>query len=130
MRRQDREITDRELVEDVLRRGNVLYLAMCDGDTPYVLPLSYGYDGEALWIHSAVAGRKVDVLRRAPRVCFAISPDQELTRGEASCGWSFRYRSVIGEGLVEFLATPAEQVAKTLMLRVWITSLTGKQSGY
>ena len=152
MRRQDREIIDRELVEDVLRRGNVLYLAMCDGDTPYVLPLSYGYDGEALWIHSAVAGRKVDVLRRAPRVCFAISPDQELTRGEVSCSWSFRYRSVIGEGLVEFLETPAEQVrgldvlmrqhggeggdyvpeqvAKTLMLRVRITSLTGKQSGY
>jgi uncharacterized protein len=152
MRRQDREITDRELVEDILRRGNVLYLAMCDGDTPYVLPLSYGYDGEALWIHSAVAGRKVDVLRRAPRVGFAISPDQELIRGEVSCGWSFRYRSVIGEGVVEFVDTPdeqvrgldalmrqhggeggdyaPEQVANTLVLRVRITSLTGKQSGY
>ncbi len=41
----------------ILRRGTVLYLAMVDGGRPYVLPLSYGYDGSALYLHCAPAGR-------------------------------------------------------------------------
>ena len=153
MRRADREITDPAQVAALLKRERVLYLAMCDGDIPYVLPLSYGYDGDrTLFIHSAAAGRKLEVLRRHPRVCFAIAPDQELTKGEVSCGWSFKYRSVVGEGIAHFVEDEAEKrqgldvlmrqhggqggdyqpenVTKTAVLRIEITSLSGKQSGY
>lgn len=152
MRRQEREISDRETMEQVLRRGSVLYLAMCDGDRPYVLPLSYGYDGRALYIHCGLEGRKLDVLRRNPQVCFVVDPERELTTGEVSCSWSFRYRSVIGEGTVAIVEDEAERaagldvlmrqhggaggdyvaasLALTLVLRVDITSLSGKQSGY
>ena len=122
------------------------------GDELQDLPLSYGYDGESLYIHSALAGRKVEVLRRNPRVCFAITLDQELTQGEVPCGWSFKYRSVVGEGIVHFVADEAERtrgldalmrqhggtggdykpenLAKTAILRIEILSLSGKQSGY
>jgi uncharacterized protein len=152
MRRPEREITDRELIDDVLRRGQVLYLAMCDGDMPYVIPLSYGFDGEALYVHCAPEGRKLDILRRASQVCFAITPDHEVIRGEKSCGWSVRFRSVVGEGSASVVDDPeekvrgldalmrqhggaggdytAEAVAQTAVLRIAIISLSGKQSGY
>jgi nitroimidazol reductase NimA-like FMN-containing flavoprotein (pyridoxamine 5'-phosphate oxidase superfamily) len=152
MRRHEREISDRGAIEGLLHQGSVIYLAMCDGDIPYVIPLSYGYDGEALYIHCGLEGRKLDVLRRNPRVCFVVDPERELTTGEVSCGWSFRYRSVVGEGTVAFVESAAakvagldvlmrqhggaggdytaEALAQTLVLRVDITSLTGKQSGY
>jgi nitroimidazol reductase NimA-like FMN-containing flavoprotein (pyridoxamine 5'-phosphate oxidase superfamily) len=153
MRRADREITDPAQVTALLTRERVLYLAMCDDGVPYVLPLSYGYDGDkALYLHSAPAGRKVEVLRRHPRVCFAIAPDQELTKGEVSCGWGLKYRSVVGEGIVHFVEDEAEKrggldvlmrqhggtggdykpenLAQTTLLRIEIISLSGKQSGY
>lgn len=152
MRRSEREITDREAVNALLRRETVLYLAMVDDGAPYVVPLSYGYDGEALYLHSAQTGRKLEVLRRNPRVCFAVGVDRELRTGEVSCSWGFRYRSVVGEGVVTILEDEAEkrrgldvlmrqhggtggdylpeQVAGTAVLRIDLTSLTGKQSGY
>lgn len=152
MRRQDREITVSAEIEDVLRRARVLYLAMVDGDRPYVLPLSYGFDGEALYLHCAPAGRKLDVLRVNPRVCFAVSLDHDLITGKVPCGWGFRYRSVVGEGTVAFVEDEAEKrhgldalmaqhggeggeyaaetLAKTVVLRIDITALSGKRAGY
>jgi hypothetical protein len=151
MRRADREITDPAQVAALLARERVLYLAMCDDGVPYVLPLSYGFDGQTLFLHSAPAGRKLEVLRRHPRVCFAVTVDAELVRGETSCACTFKYRSVVGEGIVHFVADEAEQrrgldvlmrqyggvggdykaesTAQTAVLRIEITSLSGKQSG-
>ncbi len=152
MRRHDREIGSSEAVEIILGRGTVLHLAMVDGDRPYVLPLSYGYDGSAIYVHSALEGRKIDVLRACPQVCFAISLDHELIRAEVPCDWGFRYRSVIGEGTVAFVEDEAEKrrgldalmaqhgggggeycadsLERTTVLRIDITSLSGKQAGY
>lgn len=153
MRRGDREVKSEEAIREIIRRARVLHLAMTDGDRPYVLPLSYGYEEpRALHLHSASEGRKLDILRRAPQVCFAISIDHELIRGEESCGWGFRYRSVIGEGTVSFVGDTAERrrgldaimrqhgaeggdyagetLDRTTVLRIDITSLRGKQAGY
>ncbi|NPV45661.1 MAG: pyridoxamine 5'-phosphate oxidase family protein [Armatimonadetes bacterium] len=152
MRRQEREIADHQLIEWLLRKGQVLYLAMCDGEQPYVLPLSYGYDGQNLYIHSALEGRKLQVLRRNPRVCFVVEPQRELIASQTPCNWSFRYRSVIGEGTVAIVEDLAERaaalhilmrqhggvggdydsavLARTMVLKVEITSLSGKQAGY
>lgn len=152
MRRQEREITDHQAIEGLLRQGQVLYLAMCDGEQPYVLPLSYGYNGRALYIHSALEGRKLQVLRRNPRVCFVVEPQRELVASRTPCNWSFRYRSVVGEGTVAVVDDLTERaaaldvlmrqhgglggdydrgvLARTLVLRVDITGLSGKQAGY
>lgn len=152
MRRQERAVRDRQVVEGLLRRGQVLYLAMCDEGQPYVLPLSYGYDGSALYIHCAPEGRKLEILRRNPRVCFVVEPERELLPSQTPCGWSFRFRSVVGEGTVTIINDAAQKtagldaimrqhggtggpydadaLARTLVLRVDITSLSAKQAGY
>lgn len=151
MRRQDRQIDSAEAIEEIIRRARVVYLAMTDRDRPYVLPLSYGYDGTALYLHSAAEGRKLDILHSAPRVCFAISIDHELIRGERPCDWDFRYRSVIGEGTVAFVTDeqekrrgldaivrqhggeggdyPEASLRHTTVLRIDVESLSGKRAG-
>ncbi len=99
MRRGDREITDPSAIAEVLACGKVMHLAMCDGAAPYVVPLTYAWRGGVLWAHSAAEGRKLDVLRRNPRVCFDITLDAEIVRNEGRpCDWTTRYRSVIGTG--------------------------------
>ena len=38
MRKKDREITDPSEIEKILKQGEVISVAMCQDDQPYVLP--------------------------------------------------------------------------------------------
>jgi uncharacterized protein len=151
MRRKDREIADRAAMEAIIRSGRVCHLAMSDGGQPYVVPLSYGYRDGVLYLHGAPEGRKIDVLKRNAAVCFDIVSECELVSAPTACGWSMKYRSVIGFGTASFVADadekaealgvvmrqystgtfafPPEAVAKTTVIRVDIQSMTGKQRG-
>ena len=84
-----------EEIEALLRTAIVGRIACCGhgaaGDgRPYLVPLAYGYDGDAVYAHSG-PGRKLDLMRAEPRVTFevdeAAAPD--------------RWRSVIAEGTYE-----------------------------
>ena len=56
MRRNDREITDRRDIDEIIKRCRVCHLAMCDDGQPYVVPLNFGYDGRFLFFHTASEG--------------------------------------------------------------------------
>ena len=113
MRRSDREVTDPGELEDIIRRAAVCHLAMVDGDTPYVVPLNFGYAFEegvlTLYFHSARAGRKLDILRRNAQVCFEMAIEGGLLSNGDPCETGFAYASVIGTGLAELLEDPAAQ---------------------
>ena len=63
MRRQDKIISDPNLIERVIQKGTVVHIAMMDGDKPYQIPLNYGYQDSSFYIHSAREGKKIDLLR-------------------------------------------------------------------
>ncbi|MCW8984119.1 MAG: pyridoxamine 5'-phosphate oxidase family protein, partial [Thermoanaerobaculales bacterium] len=60
MRRRDKEITSRQEIDEIIRSALVCRIALADRDEPYVVPVSFGYDGDALFIHTARSGRKID----------------------------------------------------------------------
>jgi hypothetical protein len=76
---------------------------MVDGDGPYIVPLCFGFRNNTLYFHSAVEGKKLDLLRKNPRVCFEIDCDPEVRTGEKACDFSMRYKSVIGFGNAAFI---------------------------
>jgi nitroimidazol reductase NimA-like FMN-containing flavoprotein (pyridoxamine 5'-phosphate oxidase superfamily) len=89
-----RVLPDNE-IEELLQTAIVGRIACCDhganGDgRPYLVPLAYGYDGEAIYAHSG-PGRKLDLMRAEPRVTFEVD---EATASD-------RWRSVIAEGTFE-----------------------------
>ena len=43
VRRQDKKMSDPNLIERVIQKGTVVHIAMMDGDKPYQIPLNYGY---------------------------------------------------------------------------------------
>lgn len=152
MRRQEKEITDRAAIEDILRRATVCHLGLCADEKPYVVPLSFGYAEGRLYFHSAGEGKKIALLQHNNRVCFEVDLDEELVRKEHACGWGLRYRSVIGSGRAHFV-TDAEgkraalnvimahyggpqddyspqAIAGVTIIRVDIEEMTGKQGGY
>ncbi len=152
MRRQDKEIKDPALLRKILGDAIVCRLAMCDGDRPYVIPLSFVLDGDAVFVHSAAHGRKLDVLRRNPHVCFEVDEDVAPVHHREACSVGMRFRSVIGTGRLAFVEDvaekvrvlkrfaakyapkadthlPSHEVEKTVVMRIAIERLTGKRSG-
>ena len=109
MRRSERAIAERADLDVILHRAEIVYLAMNEGGKPYVVPMNFGYDGTALYLHSALEGRKIGILQRQPQVSFAVTADYRSVPAETACGWTARYRSVMGAGVASFLASPEEK---------------------
>jgi nitroimidazol reductase NimA-like FMN-containing flavoprotein (pyridoxamine 5'-phosphate oxidase superfamily) len=151
MRKARQEITDQLILEEILRGAIICRMAMMDGDLPYIIPFNYGYKEGCLYIHSAPDGKKIDLLRKNKRVCFEVEDTIEITKGELACDWSTRYRSVVGYGNVEILSDEdskqhglevimaqhgapelvefnPKNINRMVILKLTITSMTGKQS--
>jgi nitroimidazol reductase NimA-like FMN-containing flavoprotein (pyridoxamine 5'-phosphate oxidase superfamily) len=109
MRRKDKEITDPAEIEKILKEAQVCRLAMVDGNRPYVVPLSFGFEGDSLYFHSGCKGMKIDILRVNPEVCFEMDLQGDVLEDEKPCEWTVQYRSVIGFGKAEFLEKTAEK---------------------
>jgi hypothetical protein len=108
LRKADREIKDPGELEDVIRRAEVCRLAMVDDGEPYIVPLNFGYRDGSLYFHCAREGRKLDILRKNPKVCFELETDVHLVKGEKACQWSTSFESVIGWGTATFVLDEKE----------------------
>ena len=152
MRRSDRELRDPGQLLEIIDACKVFRLAMAAEGRPYLVPLNFGYAYEGgqfeFYFHSALQGRKLDLLRQNPQVCFELDCGHALVPADLPCGYSYRYASVIGEGTVELVEEPArkvlylqrllrhqtgrdfplqeEQAASVAVGRILVHSLTGK----
>jgi nitroimidazol reductase NimA-like FMN-containing flavoprotein (pyridoxamine 5'-phosphate oxidase superfamily) len=148
MRRNEREITDRKDIDDIIRRCRVCHLAMCVDGQPYVVPLNFGYDGRSLYFHTAPEGRKIDIIKSNNRVGFEFDILHDIVTAEQACKWGAKYESVIGSGTAEIVDTleakkdalewimrqygsgtwdfKEEILKKTLVFRVQILEISGK----
>ncbi|MFO7914226.1 MAG: pyridoxamine 5'-phosphate oxidase family protein [Candidatus Krumholzibacteriales bacterium] len=96
-----RKITDRAEIDRIINSAEVCRLGMSDSGGPYVVPVSFGYDGRNIYIHTGTGGRKIDCFESGRPVCFEFEQSVELiTDRENPCGWTFSFRSVIGCGAV------------------------------
>lgn len=120
MRRTDREVTERSEILRVLESCKVCRIGMVDGDSVYVLPLNFGYRYEddvlELYFHSAREGKKLGLLRACPRVGFEMDCDHGLISAEVPCQYGYRFSSLVGNGTVEFLESPAEKMSALRLL--------------
>jgi nitroimidazol reductase NimA-like FMN-containing flavoprotein (pyridoxamine 5'-phosphate oxidase superfamily) len=132
MRRSDREVTDINEKLGIIARCKVCRLAMIDGGPgsagavgetePYLVPLNFGYEytGDLLllYFHSALEGRKIDILKRGGPVCFEMDGGHRLIENPRGCSYSFAYESVMGKGAVEFIEDREEKIrGLNLLLR-------------
>lgn len=120
MRRSDREITGFDGKLEILRRCEVLHLGLSDGGRPYVVPLSFGVRAEngsaVVYFHCAASGRKLDLLRADPRVCFEADRLLGIAGADEACGWTAKYESVMGEGRAVTVEDPAEKAEGLLCI--------------
>ena len=110
MRRTDREITDREEIDGIIRECDVCRLALAADNEPYLVPVCFGYDGSALYLHTAPEGKKIRYFEANKRVCFEFERNIEIIPNDSiACKWSLVYESVIGYGSIEALIETEER---------------------
>lgn len=150
MRRSKQEINNLSELDSIIKQSQVCRLGLCDADEPYVVPICFGYDGQILYFHCANEGRKLDVLKKNPNVCFEFDVVGELIKAKKACAFGMTYKSIIGFGQIEFIDDLAEKknalsmimsqyveedflfpdkvVEHMCVFKVEIQSMTGKQS--
>lgn len=153
MRRKDKEITDRQVMENVLEKAEIIRVAMIDNGEPYLVAMNFAYADGALYMHSAREGRKIDALKANSRIAFQTEIDAGIVLRTEASNCTTRYTSVFGTGraaLVEDGAEvikaldaimtkhagragseyPEKALGMMLVIRVDIETMTGKKSGY
>jgi uncharacterized protein len=101
MRRKDKEIQDNDLIDQIISKAQVCRLGLCKDNRPYIVPVSFGYDGGSIYFHTAGEGMKLEFIASNNQVCFELEHDVKVVPNDSACNWSFSFYSVIGFGTVE-----------------------------
>ena len=123
MRRQDRKVTDWAEILDIVRRCEVCHIAFHGEEFPYVVPLNFGFNlcGEQLnlYFHGAMEGKKIELLRRNPKVAFVMETAQGIcgAGGNIACRCSMIYESVMGDGILSLLTEEEKLPALQCLLQ-------------
>ncbi|MDP4282300.1 MAG: pyridoxamine 5'-phosphate oxidase family protein [Bacteroidota bacterium] len=109
-----RTLTNPEEIRGIIGKCQVCQVGMSDENgNPYTLPMNFAFtgDNDTVWLHSSRNGKKMDILKKNPKVCISFSTDYTLRfqNENIACSYSMKYRSVLIFGKVEFIEDPAEK---------------------
>ena len=111
--RRERLIEDENIINMILEKSKVLHLGLVDGDEPYVVPMNYGHVFEngklTLWLHGAKTGRKLEVMRKNPKVFISMECDIVPFEGEVACKYGISYYSLMAKGTAEIVEDVEEK---------------------
>jgi len=152
MRRLEKEIKNPNILLEILEDSQVCRIGFAVDNIPHIVPVNFGYKNNKVYIHSATEGSKIDMIAKNNYVCFEMELYDEVIKAKKSCGWTTKYRSIIGWGNIEIVNDKAKKVEgldiimakygkaenndysdamlkKTALLVLTIDHYTGKQSG-
>ena len=73
-------------IDRLLRSETVGRIACVAGSRVYAVPVTYVYDGTAIYGHTG-DGMKVRMMRENPNVCFEVDHMQNMTNWESVIAW-------------------------------------------
>ncbi len=152
MRRPEKEVPDPAWCRAVLDEAPYLMLALNDRGAPYTVPLCVALAGDGVYLHMAIAGRKLDLLRADPRAGFTAVAHAAVVPGTTACATGMRASSVAGTARCVVVDDPNERrsaldafalkytggvpdgypdaaLAATVVVRLDPVSVTGRRTG-
>jgi nitroimidazol reductase NimA-like FMN-containing flavoprotein (pyridoxamine 5'-phosphate oxidase superfamily) len=95
--------------ERMVAASPVGVLVMCSNSEPYAVPMNHAYLGGKLYFHCAPSGRKLDMVRENPKVCYVVNhyfgePGSLADTGKCHGNWE----SVIAQGRARVIEDPDE----------------------
>ena len=131
MTKRERQITDENQIKAILDSAGVLHLGLSVNDEPYVVPMNYGYTMEngklVLYLHSALRGKKLDMLRANPRVFVELDCNLKSFDGEKPCQYGLSYSSLMARGEARIVEDVQEKMAALTAL---MKTQTGKDFSF
>ena len=110
-RRNDRALPDDGHIEALLHRLPVGFVALVDGDQPYINTNLFWFDAAArrIYFHTAAVGRTRRIVEGNPRACFCTAEIGRLLPADTALEFSTEYASVVAFGRVRLVEEEAEQ---------------------
>lgn len=111
MRRKNNEIKDQETLMALLKTCDVIRVAMCVDQTPYIVPMNFGYKDHTFYFHGAKEGRKIEMIKINPKVAFELDTDHVLVgQSDRACDWTMKFSSIIGSGFMHIVEDRKEKI--------------------
>jgi len=120
----NKSFSDLKKIEALIKESLVCRLGINHGKTSYVIPLSFGYRDNTLYFHSGPEGKKLNLIKTDPNVCFEFDRITEVLEDKNPCSWDMKYQSIIGTGKVEFIEKMEDKIKA---LKIIILQYTDRQ---
>jgi len=111
VRLPQRGVYDRDAVNQILNEALLCHVGFVADAQPFVIPMSYGRDGDTLYIHGSPASRMLRHLEQGVPVCITVTLVDGLVLARAISNHSMNYRSVVILGTATLVDDPAEKLA-------------------
>jgi nitroimidazol reductase NimA-like FMN-containing flavoprotein (pyridoxamine 5'-phosphate oxidase superfamily) len=102
-------------IDNLLLRQAVGRIACCSAGKPYIVPVTYVYDGNCI-IGQSREGLKLQILRKNPKVCFEVDAMTDMTN----------WQSVVLSGVFEELKGEAEELAREYLFHHFMHLMTNQ----
>jgi uncharacterized protein len=111
VREPQRAVYDRDAINQILDEAFLCHVGFAVEGQPYVIPTSYGRDGDTLYIHGSAASRMLRNLDKGITVCVTVTLLDGLVLARSVFNHSMNYRSVVVLGTATLVDDPAEKLA-------------------
>jgi len=116
VREPQRGVYDRDTVNAILDEAFLCHVGFVVDGQPYVIPTSYGRDGDVLYVHGSAASRMLRNLDKGIPVCITVTLLDGLVLARSVFNHSMNYRSVVVLGTAMLVADAAEKIAALRLL--------------
>ena len=131
MTKRELQVTDLNEIQAILDKATVLRLGLAVDNEPYIVPMNYGYTMEngklTFYLHSAMRGRKLDMIRTNSKVFIELDCDLTPFEGVKPCQYGLSYSSIMARGEAVIVEDVEEKMqAMTLLMK----TQTGKDFSF
>src|SRR5436305_9671790 len=110
VREPERGVYDRDAVNRILDEAFLCHIGFVLDAQPYVIPTSYGRDGDVLYVHGSAASRMLRNLNQGISVCITVTLLDGLVLARSVFNHSMNYRSVVILGTATLIDDPQEKL--------------------
>ncbi|MCM1985538.1 MULTISPECIES: pyridoxamine 5'-phosphate oxidase family protein [Methanococcoides] len=103
-----KKIRDNKALEDILLDAQYLRLGLCSNEKPYIVPISFGYKDNTIYLHSSRKGTKINLIKQNKNVCFEVDTFYETLPSDEPCSYYMKYQSIVGYGTATILEDEKE----------------------